>query len=379
MKHSIRNDRHLLATSIIILFVFLFSLIPGKMIFAQPLQPGFDKGEYMEMLRIAARQVDRPWDEIKSPLPSEFKLEYRSQVMGLSNQWDLWSGKDRQAVLAIRGTTKEMISWIANFYAAMVPASGAIQPDYDFVFNYHLADDPKAAVHAGWLVATAFLARDMMPKIDSLYAAGTKNLIIMGHSQGGAIAFMLTSHLYHLRETGRIPADVIFKTYCSAAPKPGNLYYAYEYENMTREGWGFNVVNASDWVPEMPISIQTIHDYNDVNPFIYAGSAIKRHKPWWQRLILRKIYKKLSKPPMKSQQEYQKVLGDKLYEQIKVQLPGFVKPEYVESSNFVRTGKTIVLIPDREYRNRYPDNAKNVFMHHYFDNYLFLTDRYREK
>ncbi|HPN72156.1 MAG TPA: hypothetical protein PLZ32_21680, partial [Saprospiraceae bacterium] len=76
-----------------------------------------------------------------------------------------------------------------------------------------------------------------MPKIDSLYKTGTKEFLIMGHSQGGAIAYLMTSYLYNLQQLGQLPIDIKFKTYCSAAPKPGNLYYAYEYEAMTQGGW----------------------------------------------------------------------------------------------------------------------------------------------
>ena len=48
------------------------------------------------------------------------------------------------------------------------------------------------------------------------------------------------------------------KTYCSAAPKPGNLFYAYDFEHITEGGWAFNVVNSADWVPELPSTTQTV-------------------------------------------------------------------------------------------------------------------------
>ncbi len=57
--------------------------------------------------------------------------------------------------------------------------------------------------------------------------AGIRNFYLLGHSQGAAINFLVTAHLRHLQKTGRIPADVRFKSYRSAAPKPGNLYFAY--------------------------------------------------------------------------------------------------------------------------------------------------------
>jgi hypothetical protein len=51
-----------------------------------------------------------------------------------------------------------------------------------------------------------------------------------------AISYLLTAYLYHLQKSGRLQADIRFKTYASAGPKPGNLYFAYQYEAMTKGG-----------------------------------------------------------------------------------------------------------------------------------------------
>ena len=109
-------------------------------------------------------------------------------------------------MISIRGTTANEISWVANFYGAMVPAKGQLQLSADVVFPYQLAVNPAAAVHVGWLVSVGFLARDIMPKIDSLYKSGHKKMLIMGHSQGGAIAFLLTAYLCQLQQLQHLPA-----------------------------------------------------------------------------------------------------------------------------------------------------------------------------
>lgn len=341
---------------------------------ADSLHPGFSKNEYAEMLRISARQVDTPWTNVSIPIPEKFRLEYRSPNMGLDNRWDLWVDDRNVAVISIRGTTASFNSWLANFYAAMVPAIGALHLEKNYTFDYHLADDPKAAVHTGWLVSTGMLSRDILPKVDSLYKSGCRNIIILGHSQGGGIAYLLTSHLYNLRSRGIIPQDLVLKTYCSAAPKPGNLYYAYEFESMTEEGWAFNVINTADWVPEMPVSVQTTSDYNNVNPFINAIPVIKKQK-LMQRILLMKIYKRLSGPPRKSMEEYEKILGEKAYSFVKKQLPEFTQPRYFGSINYVRTGNTIVLLADENYRKSFPDNPSNLFMHHFFEPYFYLLNK----
>ena len=78
------------------------------------------------------------------PAPERFRPVYRSPVVGLENRWDLWTDGGSTAVISLRGTTTNSTSWLANFYAAMVPAKGELQLDAGEKFTYQLADHPKA-------------------------------------------------------------------------------------------------------------------------------------------------------------------------------------------------------------------------------------------
>src|SRR5690606_21679981 len=98
---------------------FSLSFLLLQQISAQKLKPGFDKEEYREMLLISARHGDSTYFK-KFPEPAHFKFVYQSADIGLENKWHLWTSDDGIAVLSIRGTTKNMISWVANFYAAML-------------------------------------------------------------------------------------------------------------------------------------------------------------------------------------------------------------------------------------------------------------------
>ena len=352
-----------------LLFILWSGTLPGL---GQSLQPGFDKAEYVELLKVSAQFGDSTY-VAKFPRPQRFRSVYRATVTGLDNLWDLWTDGGNTAVVNVRGTTANSVSWLANFYAAMVPAKGELQLTDTDTFAYHLADNPRAAVHVGWLISTAFLSRDILPKLDSSYRRGTRNVFIMGHSQGGAIAFLLTAHLYHLQRQGKLPADIRFKTYCSAGPKPGNLYFAYEYEALTQGGWAYNVVNSADWVPEVPFSIQTVNDMNTTNPFAGADRVIKK-QPFLKRLVLRKVYNDLSKPALKAQKNYQKYLGRVASNTVRKNLNGYVAPDYYNSNHYVRTGNTIVLLADSTYYRRFPDSAEKVFTHHFHPPYLFLAE-----
>ena len=340
---------------------------------AQILSPGFDKNEFLELLKIGSRTTtDSAWyGNIKDP---ESTLIYQSKPAGFDNIWQLWVRKDGIPIISIRGTTKTEVSFLANIYAAMVSAKGELHLSNDFTFKYNLSEDPKAAVHVGFLISMAYLSGDIIPKMDSLYQAGSKEFIIAGHSQGGAISYLLTSYLEGLKNEGRLPKDIRLKSCISAAPKPGNLFYAYEFEHLTEGGWAYNVVNTTDWVPEVPFSIQTIDDLNTLNPFTDAKHLIKKQK-FPKNLFVKHIYNRLSKPSLRAQKNYQKYLGKMVSKFVRKTLPEFTPPAYFKSSDYVRTGLTIVLIPDNSYYEKYPQNTTNVWLNHAQERYTFLVEK----
>lgn len=341
--------------------------------FGRVLKPGFDKGEYLELLKVCARHGSPAYAK-KIPEPRHSKFVYRSPEMGLENQWDLYMRDDNVAIVSVRGTTASQTSWLANFYAAMVPAIGELHLNDTLKFKYHLADNPKAGVHIGWLLSTAYLSADIMPKLDSLQKNGVKDIIVMGHSQGGAIAYLLTTYLYQMQKEGKLDKDIRLKTYCSAGPKPGNLYFAYDYERATQGGWAYNVVNTADWVPETPISVQTLNDFNTTNIFAVAPALIKKQK-FPMNWVGKYAYNRLSKPTLRAQRRYEKYLGRMVSKQVIKHLPAYITPDYYHSTDYVRTGNYIVLYADSAYYKLFPDSKENVFVHHFFEPYIYLTER----
>jgi len=340
-------------------------------LFAQ-LKPGYEKAEYIELLKIYGQHYDTINKDEIFPKPEFSKVLYRSEEMGLHNKWDLWLYKEKIPVISIRGTIPNQVSWLENYFAAMVKAKGSFQLNENERFEYDLAENNRAEVHIGWLIGTAFLVKDILPRIDSLVAKGHKDFLIVGHSQGGAIAFLLNAYLHGLQRNHKLPEDVVFKTYCSAAPKPGNLYFAYDLEYQNREGWLFNTVNAADWVPETPFSLQTVHDFNDVNPFNDFEKDLKE-KPFVKRMVLKHVFNKLTKPSFKAQKEYKKYMGQVLSKYIEKGLPGLVPPEFTNSSYYTRAGTTIVLNPDEAYYKKFKDSGEDNFIHHHVTSYLYLT------
>lgn len=342
---------------------------------SQNLKPGFDREEYKELMLISAQTTANTEYSETFIKPENYNIMFRSEPMGLDNLWDLWVHNDGgSAVISVRGTTPKAESWLLNFYAAMVPAKGQISWGEGKVFDYQLSDDKRAAVHVGWLVGAATLSEDILQKMDYLYKEGFKDFYIIGHSQGGGIAYLLTSHFLNLQIQGKLSKDIQFKTYCSAAPKPGNLYYAYDYEAKTQNGWAFNVVNAVDWVPEVPITIQTLDDFNETNPFVHADEIIAKQK-LSKRIVLKHVYKKLNKPTRKAQKNYQRYLGDEAHKMVMEKIEGLEVPEYTPTSNYVRTGIQIVLQPDDAYFQSFPFDSAAIFTHHGHKPYLYLAEK----
>lgn len=339
------------------------------------LQPGFDKQEYLEVLRVIGKIRDSAITEGNTPPPIGYRMEYRSPEVGLKNEWELWIRKDgKVGIISLRGTVAATASWLENFYAATVPATGSLQLNDSITFNYKLAENPAASVHVGWLIGIGHLAPDVAAHINTWYRKGVKAFIVAGHSQGGALSFLLRSWLHYQTRSGALPNDIVYKTYCSAAPKPGNMPYVYDYDFITRVGWSFTVVNAADWVPETPFSLQSLDDFNPVNPFTNVSSALKS-QPLLARMYLNHAFGSLRRVSRRSQKKFQKYLGKTVYKQVRKSLPQLQQPNYTPGSNFMRAGAPIVLMPDDTYGKEFVFDGKNVFIHHMPLAYYKLVQR----
>lgn len=143
---------------------------------------------------------------------------------------------------------------------------------------------------------------------------------------------------------------------------------------MTQGGWGFNVVNAADWVPEVPFSIQTMDDFNSPNPFEGAKDMINKQGVI-NRIALKYAYNQLDKPTRKAQSNFQKYLGGMTSKMVSKNIPGFTPPNYYNSNHYVRTGTTIVLLPDEEYYKKFSSDTAGIFVHHLHIPYLFLLNK----
>lgn len=345
---------------------------------ARDLQPGFDITEYRECVRIASHFEKSDLDSIYfAPEPERWQRVYSAPVTGFDNNWELWDTGDTVAVVSLRGSVITAKSWISNFHAGMIPAKGTYHLGTDI--DYDLSDDEHACVHAGWVGGLLSMTPDILHKLDSCYQSGYRNVILTGHSQGGGICYLLTAFLYRQQQLGNIPADIRFKTYCSAGPKPGDYAFACYYEHLTRGGWAFNVINAEDWVPEVPLSVQKLDDFRETNPFTRVDTLLEQFGvTGMNKFKVNYLFNKLNKPLTKSEEMLRKYLGQTLGEMLAEEESTYTVGALSECANYQRVGVIVVLRPDEQYYKDHPRYAADVFEHHMYKSYADLADRYEQ-
>ena len=357
--------------SIVILFLFVCINVE-----AQSLKPGFDEEEYKQMVLIFSTTTGDSMNYVaRYGYPEGYEKKYRSKPMGLDNLWEMWVNEERKVgVISIRGSTEDRDSWILNLYSSMIPAKGQISWRGEAPVDYYLSDDADASVHVGWTVGMAFIYRDMIDRLKELHEQGIKEFIITGHSQGGVISILLTAQVLNMQAQGEIPADIRFKTYASAAPKPGNRAFAESYDKLVKNGWAFNVINAADWVPEVPMAVDTYDDFDHSNPLSHAKSLITGQQPL-RRAILSKVHQWVETPTKDLIKFYDRTIGEMTNQTVQHKIPGLNVPQFDTCLTYVSAGKRIVFYPDEPYYEIFERKSANTFKHHDRRAYLYLLTK----
>ncbi|MES2762851.1 MAG: lipase family protein [Bacteroidota bacterium] len=346
----------------------------STLLFSQnKLKPGFDAREFLDVLHLEWAHQDSGSRYAPKILPANYKRLHRSVEVGLKNKFDFWLRNDSVGVICLRYTVGGT-SWLENFYSGMIKAKGALVLDNKTTFTYKFSDDDNALVHHGWTIGVAHLAPLVTATINEFYKKGVKEFIIVGHSQGAALSFLMRSYLEYLPKEV-IPKDIAYKVYCSAAPKPGNLFYAYDFDFITRNGWAFRVVNTYDWVPQTPFSVQSIGDLYPINPFAKRNEIMKRRvKNPLIRGYVKHAMNDMEGAARKTNRKYRKYLTKRMGKFIRRSLNEYQSPEIQKSNFYVPAGSPIILKPDSLYNERFKYDGQNVFLHHMFEPYIYLAE-----
>ena len=136
------------------------------------------------------------------------------------------------------------------------PQRGQIIYRIKTLFNYQLAGRSKSSCACRLAGGDRVYCKDLAP---SLTPAINRNKRFHHYGTTARAAVLPPAHsppLLNKQKLDGLPKDIRFKLHCSLRQ---NLATCISPMNMKRQGgWAFNVVNAADWVPEVPFSIQTI-------------------------------------------------------------------------------------------------------------------------
>jgi hypothetical protein len=326
---------------------------------ATAIVPGYDKVELASLLPVMERAYDSAdIGGFKTPEPVNLKRVFRSKVSPLMNRFDVWNTNENKAVIAIRGSIVDPggLSFTAAFYAPMVPAVGKIKMSNNKTFEYKLAELKGAGVHLGMLLGLAHISDELVAQIKEQYNNGIRDFMLLGHSQGSGIGFLATSYIRYLQKDKKLPADFRLKTYLIAAPKTGNLQYAYDYHKINTGGWAMSANNVLDWVPCIGITLQGAVDFPKISPFYdMKGFLASINYPAGPKFD--ELYKSFLAEGPAMVEEMLAIIHQNVYPRVIKVMPEYVEPVLLKTFDFERCGDLIPLFPDAEYYKVFPQDT----------------------
>ena len=317
--------------------IFSFYFILGLSIHCySQIKPGFDKLEVLEMIQLCNSYTFLElFDSDAEIIADNYEKYYTSGVFGMDNKFQIYL-KDSIAVINFRGSTDKQISWLENIHSAMIPAIGTIYIEGD-KFDYCFAQDTNASVHGGFALGLAYFYRDIIFHVNNLNRLGYYNVIITGHSQGGALSNLLMAFLENLSK------DVIsdknkFKIYAFAAPMIGNKAFMEEYNfRYCTSGLSYNIVNPKDVIPKLPTSYNDSTIVRDnLEKLVSDPSSINYKKLAWDATYLifgKSLTRNVQKISLATSNKIAKELGN------------VALPEYTNEINFFYLGNVINIPP----------------------------------
>ncbi len=315
--------------------ILLILIMMSTQSFSQ-FKSGFDKYEARDMLAICnSFTFIELYNSDTEILPPKYIKRYTSGTFGTDNKFQIYvNGK--VGVINLRGSTSKKTSWLANINSSMIPSTGMMKLSDEDIY-YKFAADTNASVHAGYALAVAYLSKEIIFHINTLNREGISDIIITGHSQGGAIANLLRAYLENLPEAV-ISINNKFKTYSFAAPMTGNEEFSKEYnlrfcENKT----SFNIINQGDPVPRFPLSYDD-KDFitNNVKNLLFNSKEFSFKKTMIDGAVLLledNISRSIKRVSSSATGQVSKDIGQ------------ILMPDYVSDINYSKIGNIVEIYP----------------------------------
>ena len=301
------------------------------------IEPGFDTKEVTYTIAMCnSFNFLKQYGTNDEIIPESFNLNYTSDILSMDNKFEVYENGD-VGVINYRGSTDKVISWVENFYSAMIPAEGTIVIQEE-AHDYRFAKAEDASIHAGYGLTVVILSEKIKEQIAALNQKGIYNIIITGHSQGGALATMTRAYLENLPK-GELSSKNTYKTYAFAQPMCGNKEFANEYnERFSDEGTSYSIINPEDPVPYLPFNYEEdkLVTKEKVASWIFGKKEFKAKK-FGQDALVRLFERRLKSHVKNTNALINKMIGLKFG---KVEMP-----EFVEDINYYPTGDIKEIAP----------------------------------
>ena len=341
--------------------IFLFPYLSNSQ-----LTSGFDSFEARDMIALCNSYTYLDlYDDDSAIIPSGYKRIYTSPVVGMDNMFQVYT-KGKLGVINFRGSTDKKSSWLENIYSAMIPIEGQITVQGE-AFDYKFGTDTAANVHSGYALSMAYLHEDILDQIKNLNKSGITNIIITGHSQGGALAILTRAYLEYSAKH-KISLKNTFKVYTFAQPMSGNIEFVREYnKKFCKTGMSYSLINPDDAVPTMPLSYNDSTYWRDnIAALMSKDEKIDKSKMIRDGLTLL-FQEKLQGTVAK--------FGESVSKQIEKELGNIDLPEPTGDINYAQVGNLIELSPpeyplemkdssllqDAEFMATHPRDRNGIF------------------
>ena len=359
-----------------------------------PFTPGFNLEEAKQLMSLCAAMEEPTPPLDPPPFPANWTIIFDSgDLEPFDNRWQLVANKEipNRYAIVIRGTVNTFKSILADLLAVMVRANGSVdfkQDGKEYSLTYQMAEtgNDRAGVHLGFTIATLILMyhpeSGILSKLMDLPA--NSEIFVAGHSQGAAIATLCRSLLNYPANFSCFldSSHFQYKTYLFAQPRPGNDFFANDFDMISSSnGMAFKVNNNRDWIPQVPITFESPWDANEPNPLsVLASKGVFRliltiihkivlfvHKKAHVRKHMRKA--DYLKHFFKHEKFQQMVCTGEKSKPVKPEDLNIVFPDILGTLNFVNCGSPYIL-KGVSWTN--PDNPDDSFWQHHPAMYYYL-------
>lgn len=294
------------------------------------LEPGFNTNEAKSTIAMCnSFNFIKQFDSDHRIIPEGFNLSYTSDVLSMDNKFQVYEN-GKLGIINYRGSTDKVISWVENCYSAMIPAKGIITIEGESL-EYAFSEEEDAAVHAGYGLTIVVLSDVLKEQIKALNAKGIYDIIITGHSQGGALATLTRAYLEHVPQ-GELSSKNTYKTYAYAQPMSGNKEFAIGYDDkFSDKDTSYSIINPKDPVPYMPFNYEeeTLITKDKIKGWLFGEDEFSA-KNLGKDAFIRLFERGLTSYVKNSNTLVNKILGLKFGK--------IVMPEFVSDINYFPTG-----------------------------------------